>query len=90
MPIKKQWEPMWVKVKATRETVCIKDYRFNPELHAPISSEEEVVEEAAPEVEEEEKEVFTCEDCDKEMKSKAGLVSHKRYCKNAKSEDTEV
>lgn len=52
MPIKKQWDPLWVIDKATKEKICIKSYKFNPELHAKIEGEEEVVEEAAPEVEE--------------------------------------
>ena len=85
MAIKKQWDPVWVTVKATGEKACIKSYKFDPELHVKTETEEEVIEETAPEVEEVKEEVKTeelvCEACGKEAKSLAGLVSHKRFCK---------
>lgn len=87
----KQWDPVWVKLKATGETVCIKDYKFDPELHEKVAvaeEEEEVKEEPQTELEElkeheaaEMPDEFVCEKCGKVSKSKAGLTSHARYCK---------
>lgn len=92
---KQRWEPMWVTLVATGEKACIKSNRFNPELHAKVEGKEEAVEESSPKVETVEEEVevkeeevleeHVCEDCGKEAKSKAGLVSHKRYCNGSNS-----
>lgn len=71
---KKTWSPMWVKIKATGEKACIKDYRFSAELHEELGA-------APPKVEKEEvKEVverpFACEQCDKTFKRAQDVKTH--------------